>query len=140
MQHAHPFHPQMGHVGAQIVEQRLPVGEYRPRRHVVAQHPQGGGLHDLDRRDAGVAHARHAGDRLPVGRHQAANAAKFAQQQFGQRLGVAARDGERQQIFDQFMIQQRLAARISQFLPQPGAVSGPVMRGFRILFGQIPVP
>ena len=52
----------------------------------------------------------------------------------------AARDGERQQIFDQFMIQQRFAASIGQFLPQAGAVPGPVMRGFRILFGQIPVP
>ena len=47
---------------------------------------------------------------------------KLGDQRLGQRLGVAARDGEGEQIFDQLMVEQRLGAAVEQALAQAGAV------------------
>ena len=58
-----------------------------------------------------------------IGGQHAADPAEFAQQRLGERLGVAARDREREQIFDQLVIEQRLAAALEQPLAQPGAVA-----------------
>ena len=57
------------------------------------------------------------------------DAAEPRDQRLGLRLGVAARDCERQQIFDQFMIKQRLAAAIEQALAKAGTVAGGVAGG-----------
>ncbi len=84
-------------------------------------------MHDLDSGDAGVAHAGDARDRLPIGGHQAADAAKFTQQRLRERLGIAAGNGKGQQIFDKLMIVQRIAAALRQLLPKPGAMPHAVM-------------
>ncbi len=89
-------------------------------------------MHDLDSSNAGVAHAGNARDRLPIRRHQAAYAAKFTQQRLGERFGVAARNGKGQQIFDKFMIVQRITAALRQLLPQPGAMTHAVMADHNI--------
>ena len=57
---------------------------------------------------------------------QRAEAAEFAQQLLGQRLGVAARDGEREQIFDQLVIVQRVRPALEQALAQAGAMPAAV--------------
>jgi hypothetical protein len=45
------------------------------------------------------------------------------QQPLGERLGVDARDGQREQIFDQLIIVEPLGARIEQTPAKPGAVA-----------------
>ena len=49
---------------------------------------------------------------------------KLADQRLGHRLGVAAWNGQGEQIFDQLMVEQRLAAALEQALAEPGAMAG----------------
>ena len=46
---AEAFDGAVRHVGVEIVEQRLPVGEHRPLGDLAADHPDRGCLRDLDR-------------------------------------------------------------------------------------------
>src|SRR3546814_2213253 len=55
--------------------------------------------------------------------------AEFGEQPLGERLGVAPRHREHQQIFDQFMVEQRIAAARDQALAQAAAMACMVGRG-----------
>ena len=56
-----------------------------------------------------------------------ASAAEMVDQLLGQLLGVAARDCQRQQIFNNFMIMQPGSVIVQQTLPKPGAMARAVM-------------
>jgi hypothetical protein len=47
-------------------------------------------------------------------------------QLLGERLGVAAGEGEGEQIFDQLVVEQRVRPAFEQALPQPCAVAAAV--------------
>jgi hypothetical protein len=55
------------HVGAQVIEQRLPGAEHRPVPDLLLEHPERRRLHHLERRDRAFAEAANARDRLGVG-------------------------------------------------------------------------
>ena len=55
----------------------------------------------------------------------------WCDQRLGQRLGVAARDGQSEQIFDQLMVEQRLRPAFEQALAKAGAVPGRITRNCR---------
>lgn len=126
-EHAETLDHMMRHIGVEIIEQRLPVRQHRLRGYLAAQQPQRGRMDDLDRGGGGLAHAGHARQRLGISGQHAADPPEFAQERLGQRLGVAARDGEREKIFDQFVIEQLIApAARQQTLTEPRAVAGGV--------------
>ena len=119
------FDRQMGKVGAQIVEQRLPAVDDRPAPHFRRQQPQRRRLDRFQCADPAVAKP-FTRDRFRVGGQQPANAAKLVQQAFRQRFGIPARNGEREHIFDEFMVEERVRAAAQQSLAQSRPVAGAV--------------
>jgi hypothetical protein len=83
----------------------------------------------VDRRRRRLAHARHPHQCVRLGRQQRPDAAELPQQRFRQRLGITAGNGEREQIFDQLMIQQRVRPLFDQPAAQAGAVAGGIGGG-----------
>src|SRR3546814_19860451 len=63
-------------------------------------------LDDLECRDPGIAEPIDAAERFRIGVDELRQRPEFAQQRLGERLGVAARNGECEQIFDQLVIGQ----------------------------------
>src|SRR3546814_9799056 len=70
------------------------------------QKAQAGSLDDLECRDPGIAEPIDAAERFRIGVDELRQRPEFAQQRLGERLGVAARNGECEQIFDQLVIGQ----------------------------------
>ena len=97
----------------------------RPNR--LAEHSQRYGLHDLDRGCRAVTHAGLPTDALCIGSQQCGQPTIGFQQLLCERLGIAARDGEGKQIFDQLMVQQGLTALFEQPLPQSGTMTDAVV-------------
>ena len=86
-------------------------------------------MRDLDRGNSDLTHPLHATQRLGIGGEQPGDAAEFGEQSLGQRLGILTRNRRRQQIFDQLVIEQRLAALLEQPLAQPCAVAAMILIG-----------
>ena len=84
---------------------------------------------DLDCRDRGLAHALHTRERFVIRRQQPADPAEFREQGLGQRFGVASRDSQREKIFDQLVIEQRVGSALVEPLAQAGAVAAIVWFG-----------
>ena len=129
-QHAHFLDRRMGHRRLQIIAERLPARQQGPALDARFEQAQRGRLGDLERGDCAFAQAG-AGKRLGVGRQQRPDPAELGDQLLRLRLGVAPRDGQREQIFDQLMIEQRLGAAFEQALAQPRAVARCAV-GFRV--------
>lgn len=129
-QHAHALDRDMGEIDVQIVEQRLPAVDHRPRLHFRAQQAKCRSLDDLQRGDRAVADPG-ASDRLGIGGEQPAQPTKLVQQAFRDRFGIAARDGECEQIFDDLMVVQRIGADAEQPIPQPRPVPAAVALAIR---------
>lgn len=123
---ADALYGQVPHVGLEIVEQRLPVGEHRLLADLAGEQAERGGPGDHQRADRSVAEAGGALDRFGRRGEQRSVTAEFGEQFFRQRLGVAAGDGEGEEIFDQLVIEQRLVTALEQPLAQPRAVAGAV--------------
>jgi hypothetical protein len=104
---AHFLHRRMGHRRLQIVLQSLPARKHGPALEPRFQQPQRRRLGDLQRGDHALAES-FALERFRVGRKQRTDAAKLGDQLLRLRFRVSAGDGEREQIFDQFMVEQRL--------------------------------
>ncbi len=118
----------MRHVGAQIVEQCLPIGQDRPLGYLRAQQAERGGMDGLQGGDAGLAHALHPRQRFGIGSQEAGDAAEFVEQRLGERLGILPRDRQREQIFDQLVIEQRVRPALEQATAQARAVAAIVWR------------
>ena len=123
MQDPHPFVGEVRHIGAQIVEQRLPAAEDRLCSHRLGDQVQGGNLDDLERSHAGFSHAWEILQDIGIGDQKARESTEFINQLPGQRLGVAARNGQRQQIFDQLVIVQAVGLTGQYPAAQPGAMT-----------------
>ena len=113
----------MRHVGAQIVEQRLPVGEHRPVGDARLDQPYRDRLYRAQGRDRQLAHAGDARERRMIGGEHPAQPAELAQERLRGRLGIDARAPEREHEFEQLVIPERLAPAGRQPLAQPGAVA-----------------
>lgn len=123
MQHAKPLDRVVCHVGAEIIEQRLPIGENRSFADVGLKQTNRGRMRDLDRRGRDFAHALHPAERLGIRGEHPADPTEFAHQRLGERLGIPAGNGDREQVFDQFVIEQRVAAAFEQAFAQPAAMA-----------------
>ena len=60
--------------------------------------------------------------RRGIGADELCQRTEFAEQRLGERLGVAARDGEREQIFDQFIVGEAVGV-VEQTRAQPRPVT-----------------
>lgn len=127
VEHAHPFIEAMRHLGAQIVQQPLPISQNGALVHFAMEDAHNASLNNLDRRCRCLAHAADTPQRFGIGADQRAYSAKLPQQRFGQGFGIASRNGEREQIFDQLMVRQGISADAEQPVPQPRTVSGAVV-------------
>ena len=133
MQDAEPFDHVVRHIGMKIIGQRLPVRQHRRRARTGAHQPDRGRVRDADRRDAGLAHAGQARQRGGIGGEHAGQPAELAQQCLGERLGILPRDRQREQIFEQFVVEQPLGIG-QQPRAQPGAVPLRIQRA-RLVVG-----
>ena len=113
----------MGHRCLQIISQRIPTGQDWSPLHPRFKQPQRRSLCDLERTDDAVAKSL-APERVGVGRQQRADPAEVGNQLLRQWLGISPRDGEREEIFNQLMVEQRLPAPVEQALAEAGAVPG----------------
>ena len=73
-----PLDRVMDHVGAQVIQQCLPVRQDRPGGDAVPQQPDRGGMRDLQRGDRRFAHAGHPGQCVRISGQHPANATEFA--------------------------------------------------------------
>ena len=119
----------MRHVGLEVVEQRLPARQHRLRAGPHAQQPQRRRIDQPDRGGAGIAHAVHPHQCCGRGRKQLFEPAELAQQRLGERLRVAAGNGEHQQELDQLVIGERFGAMLDQPVAQAHAVARDVEKG-----------
>ena len=115
----------MRHRRLQIIAERVPARQHRAALDARFEQAERGRLRDLERADYAVGQAFTA-QGIGIGGQQRPDPAEASDQRLGLRLGVAARDGEGQQIFDQFMIEQRVPAAVEQSLTQASAVARPV--------------
>jgi hypothetical protein len=113
----------MRHVGVEIIEQRLPVGEHRAAATGLRSRRRAAASAILSAAIAVSLRPIDAGEGGGVRPEQPADPAELGQQLARQRLGVAAWNGERQQIFDQLMIKERLRPALEQPFAQAGAVA-----------------
>ena len=81
-----------------------------------------GGLGDLESADHGFAQA-FAAKSVGACRQQWADPAEFRDQLLRLGLGVAARDRESEKIFDQLVVEERLAAAFEKPLAEPRSVA-----------------
>lgn len=129
VQDMHAFVEPESHVCTQIVEQALPAAEDRAVCDLAIQGALDGSLDQFDRCNAGFAHVGKTGQGFGVSLHQRAESAEFPQQRLGNRFGVNTRPSEREQIFEDFMIAQRVAACSQQPCAQPCAVPRVIAAG-----------
>ena len=116
----------MRHVGAQIVEQGLPGGEHRAVPDLLSSRRSAEAWAIFS---AATAPSLISPTRAIVAASAASRPPKppnSRDQLLGERLGVAAGDGQREQIFDQLMIEQGVRPALEQALAQPGAVPAAV--------------
>lgn len=111
----------MAHRRLQIVAQRIPARQdgspFNPR----FEKAERARLRDLQRADDSVGQP-FAAQRFGVRAKQRTDAAEPGDKASGLLLRVAPRDGKGKEVFDQLMIEQRLAATFEQALAEPGAM------------------
>ena len=129
MQRAHPLHAAIRDVDMQIVDHRIPAGEDRAFGKLRLAHAQRGRLGDLQRADRAFAEPADPRQRLRIGVEQRAETAERGEQAARHRLGIAARDRQAQQIFDEFVILQRIRPLLDQSLAQTGTVAAGIVAG-----------
>jgi hypothetical protein len=91
--------------------------------------PQAGGLVNLRRHAPGVPQSIDASKQIWNGADQLRQRTEFAQQRLGEQLGVAARDGQRGQIFDELMVGHAVHVTVKQATAPTCAVPGVIGRG-----------
>ena len=69
------------------------------------------------------AHALHPAERLGIRGQHATDPAELAHQRLGECLGVAARNGDREQVFDEFVVEQRVAAALEHAFAKATAMA-----------------
>jgi hypothetical protein len=106
----------------EVIAERVPARQNRLVFDPRFQQAQRRSPRDLQRGDGRIGQA-FAPKRVCTGRQQRPDAAEFVDQLLRQRLGVDARDGQRQQIFNQLVIVEALRPAVEQPLPQPGTVA-----------------
>lgn len=131
MEHAGALDHAVGHVGMEIIGQRLPARQHRLLLERRLQQAERRSLRHLQRRHRALAQLRLS-QGCGVGTQQRAQAAELGDQAPCQRLGIPPRNGEGEQIFDQLMIEQRLRPAGDQPLAQPRTVAAGIMRGIGI--------
>jgi hypothetical protein len=89
---------------------------------IAFQQPQRRRLGDLQRGDHNFGQP-FALERLRIGGKQGAHTAKLGDQGLRLRLRIATRNGQREEIFDQLMIEQSLRPSLEQALAKAGAVA-----------------
>ena len=115
----------MAHRRLKIIAERVPARQDRAALDLGFEQAKRGRLGDLERADGAFAKPFGA-QGLGRGIEQRADAAEARDKLLGQRLGVAARDGEGEQIFDQFMIEQGRIASSEQAFAKARAVTAGV--------------
>ncbi len=113
----------MRHICGEIIDQRLPAGQHRLAHDLSARHAPGRRGDRLERGGGILAHALDPLERLGISVHHPGKAPELGQQRFGHRLGVAARNGGEQEVFEHLVIGQRLGPAGQQPGAQPRAVA-----------------
>jgi hypothetical protein len=129
VEHPHALDRQVRHVDREIVEQRLPAPEDRLPADLAAGHAPGGQRDDLERGGADFAHAGHFGERVVIGVENRGERAETGEERLGGRLGVAARPGGVEQVFEHLVIRQRFRPAFEQPPAQPFAVARAAVPG-----------
>ncbi len=112
----------MGHRCLQIIAERFPARQDRPAFDAGFQQPERARLGDLQGPDHPIAKP-FAAQCPGIGRQQRPDSAEPGDQCLGLGLGVAAGNGEGEQIFDQLMIEQGLFTAFKQPLAKAGSMA-----------------
>jgi hypothetical protein len=120
---AHLFDRAVRHGRLKIIAQRLPTRQDRAVFNACFEQAHGAGFRDLERPDDAIGQA-FATERIGIGGEQRADAAETGDEGLRLILGVASRNGEREEILDQFVVEQGLPAALEQALAQSATVTG----------------
>ncbi len=123
IEHPHPLDGEVGHVGGEVVDQRLPTAQHRLAHDLAARHAAGGGGDGLQCGRGVLAHALDPLQGPRIGVHHPGKAAELGEQGLGERLGIAARDGGEQEVFKHLVIGQRLRTAGQEPVAQARAVT-----------------